>query len=104
MTACVICGQGYSKKVTDAHIKSHRVSKRKYAKLAAKLPQQAWDFYWLDINDYLRNLFPDPVNGGPSNPNNNLCKHGITSFKKFVLQYANKYGLQESAAEIQASL
>ena len=100
-TKCVVCGKEYARDVTGAHLKSHKMSRKKYDALVAQLPQEAWDFYWLDMNNYLRRLFPDPIEGGPTNKNHPLCQHGITSFKKFVRQYAYKYKLEACLDSLQ---
>ena len=42
---CVLCGKSYAKKVTDPHLKSHKVSKKKYAAAVEALPEAAWEFW-----------------------------------------------------------
>ena len=62
---CVLCGKGYTKKVTVLHIKSHRHSQKRYEATAEALPAEAWDYYW--ANDSVRSVFPDPI-GSRSKP------------------------------------
>jgi hypothetical protein len=84
--------------VTDAHLKTHKKSRKAYDKLVAELPQQAWDFYWMDMNDYLRRLYKgDPVNGVATAFHHPLVKNGLNTFKKFLRQFHGKYGLQDCA-------
>ena len=56
---CVLCGKSYAKKVTDPHLKSHKVSKKKYAAAVEALPEAAWEFYW--THPGLQVNFPNPA-------------------------------------------
>ena len=46
MSRCVICGKEYARKVTTSHLKSHKISEKKYNKLAVLLSEEMWEFYW----------------------------------------------------------
>ena len=61
---CIICGKEYARKVTDAHLKSHGVSKKAYAKKEAALSPELWEFYW--THPGVRKNWPDPVATLPS--------------------------------------
>jgi len=56
---CVLCGKGYSKKVTAAHLVSHGTAAKTYEKKAKALPEEAWAYYW--VNEPVRNIFPKPL-------------------------------------------
>ncbi len=56
---CVICGREYKRNVTAAHLRKHRISKKRYDETAAKLTDEMWEFYW--TNEHTREVFPDPV-------------------------------------------
>ena len=59
MSRCVICGKTYSRLVTDTHLNSHKISRKKHDELAAALPADAWDYYW--ENEPVRRIFPNPT-------------------------------------------
>jgi hypothetical protein len=63
MSICVICGKSYKTKVTDSHLKSHKISEKKHAAMVDALPQAAWEFYWSDDEDKapIRKIFPNPL-------------------------------------------
>jgi hypothetical protein len=56
---CVLCGKSYKKKVTTAHLVSHKTTARTYKKKAAALPEAAWAEYW--GNENLQRIFPKPL-------------------------------------------
>ena len=56
---CVLCGKKYKREVTDAHLKSHKVSREELDAKAVGLSESEWVFYW--ENPGLRKLFPNPT-------------------------------------------
>ena len=56
---CILCGKEYKRQVTDAHLKSHSISRKKYGTQAKSLTEAEWEFYW--THPGLRNSFPDPT-------------------------------------------
>jgi len=56
---CVVCGKKYKRSVTAAHLKSHRISKKRYTAKQEQLTEAQWNFYWK--NEKIRAAYPDPV-------------------------------------------
>jgi hypothetical protein len=56
---CVLCGKEYKRQVTDAHLKSHGVSREGYDAQASTFTEDVWEFYW--THEGLRGNFPEPL-------------------------------------------
>lgn len=46
MSRCAVCGKEYKKAVSDSHVKTHKISRKKYAERAGVLSEELWEFYW----------------------------------------------------------
>jgi len=56
---CILCGRKYKRKVSDAHLKSHKISSRRYKTAKEHLTEAQWNYYWK--NEKVQAIFPDPL-------------------------------------------